>query len=99
MNVDRVVAVQVKRRDMPVHPHHAVLAIGVAALALYAASPLRERFFVAPVSILSFALAPLVFPSIQARVDAPIGPLNWVLLVFLFQLVIDPLLLCYSGPF
>src|SRR5947209_11252744 len=77
----------------------AALAIGATALTLYVTSPLRERFFVAPLSILSFALAPLVSQRVRARVDTPISPVNWALLVFLFQLVINPLLLCYSGPF
>jgi hypothetical protein len=77
----------------------AALAIGLAALVLYAASPFRDRFLASLAAILCFALAPALFPSVRARLDTPVCPLNWVLLVFLFQLVIDPLLVCYSGPF
>ncbi len=77
----------------------ACLAIGLAALVLYAASPLGVRYFASLVAILSFALAPALSPGVRVRLDTPLCPLNWVLLVFLFQLVIVPLLLCYSGPF
>jgi hypothetical protein len=77
----------------------ATLTVGLVALALYAASPLRTRFGASLVAILSFVLAPVLFPRVRARLDAPLCPINWVLLVFMFQLVIDPLLLCYSGPF
>ncbi len=91
-------------RLRPLAPHLdraalAALTIGLAALALYAASPDRNRFFASLAAILCFALAPALFPSVRARLDTPLCPLNWVLLVFLFQLVIVPLLLCYSGPF
>src|SRR5438105_2532199 len=75
----------------PDGPPLGALAIGLVALALYVASPLRERFFATPIEILSFALPPLLFPSIRARLDTPICPINWALLVFLFQLVVDPL--------
>src|SRR5437588_2632507 len=75
------------------------LAIGLTALALYLASPFRERFFITPLAILNFTLAPVFFERIRVRLDTPICPINWVLLVFLFQLIIDPLLLCYSGPY
>lgn len=77
----------------------APLTIGLAALVLYAASPNRDRFSASLGAILCFALAPALFPSVRARLDTPVCPLNWVLLVFLFQLVIDPLLVCFSGPF
>jgi hypothetical protein len=91
-------------RLRPLTPHLdraalAALIIGLAALVLYAASPNRDRFFASLAAILCFALAPALFPSVRARLDTPVCPLNWVLLVFLFQLVIDPLLVCYSGPF
>jgi len=91
-------------RLRPLAPHLdratlGALTIGLAALVLYAASPNRDRFFASLAAILCFALAPSLFPSVRARLDTPVCPLNWVLLVFLFQLVIDPLLVCYSGPF
>ena len=75
------------------------LAIGLAALVLYAVAPNRDRFAASLATILCFALAPSLFPSVRARLGTPVCPLNWVLLLFLFQLVIDPLLVCYSGPF
>ena len=77
----------------------AALTVGLAALVLYAASPNRDRFFASLAAILCFASAPAFFPSVRAQLDTPVCPLNWVLLVFFFQLVIDPLMVCYSGPF
>ena len=77
----------------------AALTIGVAALVLYAVSPDGDRFVASVAAIISFALAPALFPSVRARLETPVCPINWVLLVFFFQLVIDPLLICYFGPF
>lgn len=75
------------------------LTVGLVALCLYAASPNRDRFAASLAAIICFALAPAFFPSVRARLDNPVCPVNWVLLLFLFQLIIDPLLICYSGPF
>jgi hypothetical protein len=77
----------------------APLAIGLLALVLYAASPNHDRFYGAIPAVLSFALAPALFSSVRARISMPLCPFNWVLFLFLFQLIIDPLLICYVGPF
>jgi hypothetical protein len=77
----------------------APLVIGLLALVLYAASPNRDRFYSAIPAVLSFALAPALFSSVRTRINMPLCPVNWVLFLFLFQLVVDPLLICYGGPF
>src|SRR5438477_6983958 len=59
------------------------LAIGLVALALYAASPFRDRFWASAIAISSFALAPALVPSVRARIDTPVCPLNYVLMLFL----------------
>jgi hypothetical protein len=80
-------------------PRSGALATGIAGCVLFAASPHGNDYWGAIPSIAAFALAPMFFPQVRARVETPICPLNAALLLFLFQLVIDPLLICWSGPY
>ena len=74
------------------------LGIGIVSIALFAASPRAATYWSALPSIVAFALTQAVLPTVAARVRYPLCPHNWVLLLFCFQLVIDPLLLCWLGP-
>jgi hypothetical protein len=75
------------------------LGVGLAGCLLFAFAPYRDRYWVSFVAILAFALTPLAVASVRPRLETPVCPLNWALFVFLFQLVIDPLLVCWKGPY
>ena len=74
------------------------LGVGIVSIALFAASPRAATYWSALPSIVAFTLAQAGLPTAAARVRTPLCPHNWVLLLFCFQLVIDPLLLCWLGP-
>ncbi len=71
----------------------------VAGLALYAVAPERHRFPAAIVTITAFGLVPVLLPATRLHTERPACPHNWVTLLFFFQLVVDPLLLAFSGPY
>jgi hypothetical protein len=66
---------------------------------VYVAAPHSTRFPAALVSLLAFSAVLIVFPAARPIRQPVLCPLNWTLLVFFFQLVVVPLLLCFFGPF
>ena len=68
------------------------------ALALYWISPDRGRFPAVLVTLACFGLIPTFLPGAQPNPRTLFCPLNWTLLVFFLQLVVVPLLVCFSGP-
>ncbi len=67
--------------------------------ALYVLSPNRDRYPAVMACLVAFALFAALFPRVRPVRDLWICPLNWTLLVFFLQLVVVPLVLCYSGPY
>jgi hypothetical protein len=75
------------------------LLTAIAAVTLYAFSPQRARYPAAMPAIAAFGLVPFLLPATKVRIDKPVCPQNWVSLLFFFQLVVNPLLLAFSGPY
>ena len=75
------------------------MVVALIGLALYAAAPERSRFPAAIVTIAAFGVVPVLFPATRVRTTRAVCPQNWITLLFFFQLVVNPLLLAFSGPY
>jgi hypothetical protein len=76
-----------------------VLVTVAGSLLAYGFAPQRARFPAAIAAIVAFGLVPLLLPAARLRTDKPVCPQNWITLLFFFQLVVNPLLLAFSGPY
>lgn len=75
------------------------VAVAGIALLLYALSPFRDRFPATLAGIACFASVTAFVPGAMIRRTKPVSPLNWFLLLFFLSLVVNPLLLCFAGPY
>jgi hypothetical protein len=83
--------------NMKSHQLIAVLAASAAALVAFAASPFAHEVPPAALGIVAFILVQLLWPHCRLNFATPLCPGNIAQLLFLFQLVLLPLLIGYYG--
>lgn len=71
-----------------------VVAAGLAGASLFG---LGFRYWAVPVSGCAFSVTQLLFPGSRASPSRLLGPLNWLILAFFFQLVALPHLIQWWG--
>lgn len=75
-----------------------VLGPMYVGMILYLMSPDRDRFPAVFVTIAAFGLLPTLVTRARPNPRTVFCPLNWMLVAFGLQLVVVPLLVCFTGP-